>query len=149
VPVGVALYDAAGELVTAGAPSRPAVTSVPDPPEVVPEPVPGYDLLDEEAALALLPTLTAEQLAAVQVYERAHHARGSVVRWSRTSSAVTSPTAAHPVTAPARAMSEGYDALDLEELRAEVARRALRPRGQTAAALRKALRDHDATAEGS
>jgi hypothetical protein len=45
-----------------------------------PEPLPGYDKLNVERAVDLLPTLTATQLLAVQTYEQTHGNRVTVLR---------------------------------------------------------------------
>jgi len=85
------LVAAAGDVIPDGAPSYGIVTPR-DQPETGLEPLEGYAAMSEEDVIALLPSLDADQVKAVRAYERSHQARGSIVRFRRTSKAVDIPT---------------------------------------------------------
>lgn len=102
-----------------------------DAPESGIEPFEGYDSLTEDEVLARLPDLTADELAAVRAYERAHLARGTIHRYGLTSRVVRSGGKAAKVT-PAASTAQGYDSMAADELQAEADRRALSVRGSGA-----------------
>lgn len=125
------------------------IVTQPDHPGAGIEPAPGYDELTEAEALSLLPDLSAEDLEALQAYERAHLARGSITGYSQVSKVVTSGAAAGraldaakkaalaagdsttpaPVSAtvevPTPAVTGGYDAMSATDLQAEADSRGL------------------------
>jgi hypothetical protein len=120
------LVAAPGDEIPAEVPTVGVVTP-PDPSSVLSEPLSGYDALTEDELVARLPELSADELAAVQAYEQAHLARGSITRYGQRSTVTTSRAAKRSV--PAESTSTGYDSMSPEDLQAEAARRELDVQG--------------------
>lgn len=109
------------------------IVTAPDPATASLVPLDGYDELSEPAVLELLPNMDAEQLAAVQAYERAHRARGTITRYGATSTVLTAADEP-PITVPSRSLSDvaPHDELErmsVPELQAEADRRELTVEG--------------------
>lgn len=147
------LVAAPGDVVPATAPPLGVVTT-PDPATATVEPFDGYDGLSAAEIVDRLAGLSAEELAAVQAYEQAHRARGTITRYGRRSRVVTSAKKdAAAVEVPAESTSGGYDAMNVPDLQAEADRRGLEVQGTGAdgnvvkADLVGALQADDATTE--
>lgn len=89
-------------------------------------PLDGYDTLSEADLLDRLPGLSKDELAAVQAYERAHQARGSITTYAIASVPVAMPT---PTTIPAAAAPAGYSTMSVEDLQTEADKRGLNVTG--------------------
>jgi hypothetical protein len=121
-------------------------------------PLDDYDTLTEEQLLERLPSLSRDELAAVQAYERAHQARGSITRYGMVSQPVDVPsraaraTAGTPEAGTTVVESRDYSDMPVDELQAEVDRRGLEVTGTgkdgnvVKADLVKALQDSDGRA---
>lgn len=84
------LIAAAGDVIPDVVPEYGIVTPRNTTASVV-VPIDGYAEMSEDDVVALLPTLTDEQLASVQAYEAAHLARGTIVRFGRASKPIDVP----------------------------------------------------------
>lgn len=135
------LVAAPGDVIPTS-PRTYGVITTPDGVAAAVLPLDGYDLLEEDAILAILPGLDPDELAAVQAYEKAHQARGSITRYGTKSNVVTSGIKQRrkvrsmlpdqrpstelddiDVQIPAISTSEGYDGMATVDLQAEVDRR--------------------------
>lgn len=147
------LIAAPGDEIPADVPTVGVVTP-PDPASVLSEPLDGYDALTEDDIVSRLPDLGADELAAVQAYEQAHQARGSITRYGLRSQVVTSARA-KAKSVPAESTSEGYDSMSVEDLQAEADSRGLDVQGSGAGGnvvkkdLVAALQANDAQAESN
>jgi hypothetical protein len=118
------------ETVTPGVVATPAETPLT-------APIEGYDDLSEAQVLEKLPELSSEDLAAVQAYERARQARGSITTFAVTSKPVDLPPPPTrtrsrkpaPQSPPAPVDYDNLEASTVEVLQAEVDRR--REAGET------------------
>jgi uncharacterized protein (DUF433 family) len=84
------LVAAVGDVIPDEIPEYGIVTPRNTPASVV-VPLDGYAEMSEEDIVAVLGTLTVEQLASVQAYEAAHLARGTIVRFGRASKPLAVP----------------------------------------------------------
>lgn len=153
------LVAAAGDEYDPAAIPAVGILTTPDPAHAGLQPMPGYDELGELEVLEQLPGMDADQLAAVQAYERTHRARGSITRYGKTSTVVSGANE-QPATLSSRQLTEGddpvgfaYDKMTVDELQAEADRLALTVEGtgQGGNVLKSdliaALRAHAATSE--
>ncbi len=145
------LIAAAGDDYDPSSVPAVGIITTPDPPQAGLEPLDDYGQLTEEQVLAQLPDMEPELLQAIQAYERAHRARGSITRYGKNQKILDLPRLA--TEAPAEPTAADYDAMSPEHLDAEIARRDLKVTGtgKQGNVLKKdnvaALRAHDANAQ--
>lgn len=102
------LAAAPGDVIPEEVPAFGMVTPS-DPQLAAIVPLDGYETLSEAQVVELLPGLSADELAAVQAYERTHAARGSIVRYGQTSHVVTGGRKARAKQTAARAAADAAD----------------------------------------